>query len=415
MKQLLLIFSFLFSSVLFAQNDFKEAYYIDNQGKKIEGFIKNSNFNNINEFTFQNLEFKKNLDQKSEKIDKSTITEFGFVGDVKYVKTKAKIDDVNLSSDFGSIKEFTVKEVVVFLNVLVEGSATLYSYEGSNGTKYLYKVKDKDDVAKQLLYKKYYKRAGVLEENNIFREQLFNNIKCENQIYNDFLNVRYYQNELVPLFVNYNKCTNNPYTVFEDKQKKTAKLNFSVLAGYNVGNFSVEEIQYPTDPENFGMISVGGEVELVLPSGKLGVFGSVEYKNAKASTEQTGQVSLITTTPLRRVYKLETYFVDVLFGGRYYKNFSKSHVVFIGAGAGMNITSGNFPTYQSTFTNPDLILVNEERLGSSAFITFQLGYKFNNHYGFDINYDTPKKVLGNKTGEGIAKVSEFGINLRYTF
>ena len=116
MKQLLLFFSFLFSSALFAQNDFKEAYYIDNQGKKTEGFIKNSNFNNINEFTFQNLEFKKNLDQKSEKIAKSTITEFGFVGDVKYVKTKAKIDDVNLSSDFGSIKEFTVKEVVVFLN-----------------------------------------------------------------------------------------------------------------------------------------------------------------------------------------------------------------------------------------------------------------------------------------------------------
>ena len=32
-----------------------------------------------------------------------------------------------------------------------------------------------------------------------------------------------------------------------------------------------------------------------------------------------------------------------------------------------------------------------------------------------VNYDSSKQVLGNKSGDGIAKVHEFGVNLRYTF
>ena len=199
MKKLLLLTSLLFSIILFGQNDFRAGYYIDNQGNKVEGFIKSVNLKSINDVSFRSFDFKKSLNQDAKKIDKLNVIEFGITDDIKLQRVKAKIDDVNLDKDFGYYKEFTVKELYVFLNVLVEGSATLYSYEGGQGTKYLYKVQDKDDVAKQLLYKKYFKSPNMLDENNVFRQQLFYNVKCDDQTYNDFLNVKYIESELVAI------------------------------------------------------------------------------------------------------------------------------------------------------------------------------------------------------------------------
>ena len=275
MKKLLLVATLFFSIALTAQSDFRAGYYIDNQGNKVEGFLKSANFRAVNDLAFRNFEFKKDLDQNAKKIDKFNVIEFGFTDDVKYQKIKAKIDDLNLDTDFGYYKEFTVKEEYVFLNVLVEGSATLYSYEGGHGTKYLYKIQDKDDVAKQLLYKKFLKSSNMIDENNVFRQQLFYNVKCENQTYTDFLNVKYVQSELVPLFVNYNKCQNSPYTVYEDIEKQAPVINFSVLLGYNVGSFGVINLQHEAAPQNYGMISIGGEAELVLASKVVGAFASV--------------------------------------------------------------------------------------------------------------------------------------------
>ena len=415
MRKNLLLITLLFSLTLFAQDKYRAGYYIDNQGNRVEGYLKSADYDAINDIGFRQLEFKTDLNQDAEKVEKFNVVEFGYNGQMKIQKMKAKIDNVNLNTDFGYYKEFTTKEANVFLKVLVEGQATLYSYDAGYGTKYLYKIQGKNDAATQLLYKKYLKSSNMLEENNTFRQQLFYNIKCEDQTYNDFLNVKYEENELVSLFSNFNKCQNEIYTVFKDLQKKTYKVNFSVLLGYNNGMFRVDDIQHPTDAANFGMISVGADAEIVFASDNASIFTSVEYKNAKGETEQTGLVSQSSPVPLRQVFRFDSYFVDVLVGARLYKKFGKSSTAFVGVGAGMNITSGTFETFQSTYTSPDLILIREEGMGGSPFVSFQLGYKFNKHYGIDVNYDTAKQILGNKSGQGIAKVAEIGLNLRYTF
>lgn len=364
---------------------------------------------------FRNLEFKKDLNGSTEKIDKNNILEFGSESDSKIRKTKVKMDDISLFKEYTNEKEFSVVERTVFLNVLIEGNATLYSYDSGNGIKYFYKVNGKEEIAKQLLYKKYYKFAQKLDENNAFRQQLFYNIKCENQTFSDFLNVKYDKKELITLFTNYNKCSNTSFVVYENKEKKSTTVNFTALLGYNIGNFKVDHIQHPTVLESFDMISIGVEAELVLPSEKMAFFTSVEYKNAKGTTERTARVSDITTTPLRRLYKLDTYFLDLIAGGRFYQRIGSSSTVFLGGGVGMNLTSGRMPTYQSSYTSTELVKIKSERLGASPFFTAHIGFKFKKHYGIDINYDSPKQVLGNKSGDGIAKVHEFGVNLRYTF
>jgi hypothetical protein len=415
MKTLLLFSVLSFSSLLFAQSDFQKGYLINNQGDKMEGYLKSSNYRTFSDASFSDFEFKKELDQPIQKIEKFNVTEFGTAGEVKYQKMKAMIDDVDFFKEHSNEKGFLVREETVFLKVLVEGKATLYSYDGGKGIKYLWKIADSGEVAKQFLYKKYFRTNVNLTENNIFREQLFNHVKCPNQTYKDFLNVKYEKDELVSLFKNYNKCSNSSFVVYENNTEEKIKVNFTVLLGYSIGNLRVVDIPNPTTPENFRMISIGAETELLFASRKLGVFASFEYKNGKASTEQTSPVSPSNPNPLRQVYELDATFVDIVLGARFYKNFNSASAIFVGGGVGMNVSSGVFSTYQTTFTSTDLGLIKKEDLGASPFFTLQLGYKYNKNYGIDITYDSDKNVLGNKFGGTIAKVHEFGLNFRYTF
>lgn len=179
---------------------------------------------NFNNDSFSTFEFKKDLNEDLQKIEKLNVSEFGTESDVKFQKMKVKLDDVSFFGALGYDKEFSVKEVTVFLNVIVEGKANLYSYDSGNGVKYFYKLTDSDEVAKQLLYKKYYRLTSIVNENNDFREQLFNKIKCPYQTFNDFLNVKYDKDELLALFKNYNKCINSAFIVYENINKKNLLL-----------------------------------------------------------------------------------------------------------------------------------------------------------------------------------------------
>lgn len=59
MKKLALSIGLLFSVLLFAQDNFKKGYYIDNQGLKTEGYLRSSDFRTYNEDSFRNFDFKK--------------------------------------------------------------------------------------------------------------------------------------------------------------------------------------------------------------------------------------------------------------------------------------------------------------------------------------------------------------------
>jgi hypothetical protein len=414
MKKLLL-FTALFSSIiLFAQNEFRAGYYIDNLGIKTEGFIKASNFRLYNDNSFTAFEFKKELNQTIQTIEKANVSAFGSGGEVKFQKMKAMIDDVSFFADYTTDKNFAVKEKTVFLNVLVEGLATLYSYDSGQGTKYLWQIVGQDDVAKQLLYKKYYRSKSSVAENNAFREQLFNYVKCPNQTFNDFLKVKYKEGELIALFKKYNTCTDSKIVVYDNLNTAAATFNFSVLLGYNIGNFRVDEIQYPTIPENFGMFSVGLEGELILASRKFGIFGSFEFKNGKSASESTGKVSAFSAEGLRKVYRFDSNFLDIALGCRFYKNTSPTSAFFVGAGAGLNIGYGELVFSQALSPDSVLEVIDTTSLQGSGFVTLHIGYRFNKYFAIDINYDSPKNII-NRTNEEVAKVHEFGMNLRYTF
>lgn len=415
MKKLLFIScTFLFSLILSAQNDFKKGYYISNEGIRIEGFIKTSNFKLVNDESLNDLDFKKSLDQEATKINKSSVSEFGVDQEIKIQKRKALIDDVSFFKDYSNEKSFSLQEKIVFLNVLVEGNATLYSYDGGQGIKYLWKKVDQDDIVKQFLYKKYYKSATSLTENNTFREQLFNNVKCPNQIFSDFLNVKYDKDVLISIFDNYNKCSNSNSVTFKGREEKKMAVKASVFFGYSFAKFQVINSTPERSTENFNMPTFGAEVEVFIPSEKASFFISTQYKKAQAESSYTLKLSELNPNFTTNTYRLDTSILEFVVGARYYLNFNKVGSVFVGGGVGLNVPMAKTINDYQTNNFSDLSIIDQtESLKSNPFARLQLGYIFNKHYGFDLNIDTGKNLVGNSPVK--LKLNEMGINFRYTF
>ena len=147
---------------LVAQTEYKEGYFINNEGNKISGLIKSFDWSdNPNSFRF-----KESVDSevKSKKLE--DVQEFGILSEAKYKRVIVKMEQSNLDMrDVNCNREFYFEQDTVWLKVIVEGQVTLYEYVQSNFTKFFYQIKDND--IEPLLYKKYRKEVHTqMAENN---------------------------------------------------------------------------------------------------------------------------------------------------------------------------------------------------------------------------------------------------------
>ena len=127
MKLNFVILLFCFITVrAFGQITFEKGYIIDNNNRKVECLIKNSDWkNNPKEF-----DYKLSDNDSPKKGNLSTIKEFSVPGVMKFIRVDTKIDrspmDESVLSD--SINPDWSSERL-FLKVLVEGKASLYFYQ----------------------------------------------------------------------------------------------------------------------------------------------------------------------------------------------------------------------------------------------------------------------------------------------
>ncbi len=149
-KPILLILTSLFFSFSYAQVKFEKGYYIDNAGNRVECFIKNvDKENNPTDFMYKMSE-----EAGAEKLTIDDVSEFGSDNQYKYIRAIVDVD--KSSPDIKSL--FSVKDPefvidTIFLKVLVEGKASLFSYYNYPLKRYFYTFKD--NSIEQLIYKKY--------------------------------------------------------------------------------------------------------------------------------------------------------------------------------------------------------------------------------------------------------------------
>lgn len=265
MKTKLLTFILVLLTIYsYGQIRFEKGYVINNDNKRIECLIKNSDWkDNPSEIYFKTIN-----SEIVEVGNVSSIKEFGIYGYSKYVMANVQIDR---SSDniemLTTSKEPNWSQEQLFLKVILEGKASLYSYEEDNLKRFFYS--SNNGVIMQLIYKQYLVDNIYITYNNKFRQQLWNDVKCSNTSANSIERINYSFKDLTKYFSLYSQCFGDSVVKYDKKSTSRKEfLNFKITPGINIASFSATNGYYRAknfEVKNNLSLRIGFESEYILP------------------------------------------------------------------------------------------------------------------------------------------------------
>lgn len=283
--RILILILLLAGTCLFGQISYEKGYIIFVNGKRQECFVKNMDWkNNPSE-----LNYKINLGDEPLIASTETVKEFVVYGNSKFVSYDVKIDTyVADLSNLTYEKNPTLSDERLYLKVLIEGAATLYSYNNGNLLRFFYSTSD--TVPQQLIYREYLKGDGTYGVNNRFRQQLWNDLKCICLRSEDVERVSYYSESLRKFFRRYNECVGS---VSEESNNKGSRdfFDLSVVSGANFARpLTVENGEMGFSHVDFNSkinYSLGLRGEIILPfnKGKWRVLCEPVYHHYSSETE----------------------------------------------------------------------------------------------------------------------------------
>ncbi len=372
------IMTLCFTYICYSQNLFEKGYYIDNYGFKVDCLIKNLDWGeNPTEF-----EYKLDQENNSRVLTIKSTKEFGIYNKLKFYRSKVNIDQSSeKTNELSYIKDPVFSEKEVFLKVLVEGSANLYSYKNES-TKFFYSTKDSD--IEQLIFKTFRTSNMQIQENKTYILQLRNNLKCQKLTLSSIESIDYNKKDLINFFVNENQCNDSEYINFEKKEKHKSLLKLNIRPGinsrsleYNKISSSTGAVNYDVDFGNKLSFRVGAELEVFLPfrNNSFSVTLEPTFQSYKSEIDYVSQSAVITSQKITANYTT----INVPVGLRYYsflKNGSK--LFYNGSVSFFNIRMKSSKIDFENGGHLDLGTDTEARIG--------IGYNFNEKYSFELNY-----------------------------
>ncbi len=263
MKFTFLFFSFsLLFFHSFGQIRFESGYFLDNNNKRVECFIKNKDWkNNPKEF-----EYKFSINGETQKGNLNSAKEFGVAGFSKYIRAAVKIDvSSNDIDNLSKERNPEWSEDTLYLKVLTEGKAILYYYDRKGLRRFFYSITD--TLINQLIYKEYYTADNQVAENVKFREQLWNDVRIENAGMNSIENIHFNTNELKNYFKKYNEQEGQLAVVYGKKEKKDS-FHLKISPGINYSSLIIANTvngKYNTKFNNQLNFRIGLEAEFIMP------------------------------------------------------------------------------------------------------------------------------------------------------
>ena len=391
----MLCLSLMIGFSAYAQNKFEKGYYINNDGTKIEGLIKNNDWsNNPINFKFQNVAnaqvFTKNV---------TNVKEF-YVGGAKFIKSEVEIDrSSNRLSELSYKRTPEFKKETLFLRVLVEGgSASLYSYTDSNLRRYFYNISNKKIV--QLIYKSYKTESGRTGKNELYKKQLKDFLPCSSIKKSP----SYAKNNLTKYFISFNNCNGNDNNSIDYTTKETkGKFKLKLKGGINYSKVSITALSSP-----FGIISsesdskinprVGLELEYLLPlnNNRWSVFIEPTYISFNGTAFGKPFGSGFIASP---DYNVDYKSIELPIGIRYYFPIKNNSNVFLNGGFALDLPMDS--TVASLEIKTDI----------NIFLGF--GYMFKEKYGLEVRYNSGRGILTNYVSFD-SSYSGLSLNFGYT-
>lgn len=374
-KLLILILISLWSIICYSQIKYENGYFINSDGSKITCLIKNMDWkNNPKEFSYKVMENSEEL-----KADIKTVSEFGISNFAKYMRFSVEID--SSSEDMNHLSnnrnpEFSNKEL--FLKVLIEGKATLFYYEKGTFSKYFYTLDSSN--AEQLIFKSYLNSESEIKENNSFKQQLVNNLKCQKITPADIERIRYRKSDLVRIFTLYNECQNSGNIDYEQSANRD-KFNLSVRPGLNYSSLVINSPSEESEID-FGIqltFRLGVEIESILPFNKnkwaLIIEPTFQYFNSENSSNN-------------RYYEVNYKSIELPIGVRYYLFLNENSKIYLNS------------SYVIDFDlNSEISSVSGRwaEITSSPNWAFGLGYNQKNKYSVEMRYGLSRDIIKNSS------------------
>lgn len=375
MKRILFIIVFLsYSTSCLAQVKFEPGYFITENNEREACLIKNSDWkNNPTEF-----KYKSSADSEVNSKSIETVKEFGIDN---YSKFRRFIVDIDRSSeivrDMSWERQPDFERDTLFLKVLVEGEATLYAYNEKNIRRYFFQNRGSD--VQQLVYKKYRTSGNRVGINEDYKGQLFNNLKCDEQVRPDIRNLSYSGDDLVEVFIKYNNCVESKFVNYFAKGAK-AKLHFTLRPGINRSSLIIEDGGSTTRNTDFGSelnFRFGAEIEIILPfnRNKWGIIFEPTYQKFQKTVEQPSR---------NQVSTIKYSSIEFPFGLRHYFFFNDQSKLFANA----------LIVYDSEIDKElQFSRGNNLELRSSLNYMLGLGFKFNDFLSLEFRLSTSRHIV----------------------
>ncbi|WP_197276108.1 outer membrane beta-barrel protein [Mangrovimonas sp. TPBH4] len=336
-------------------------------------------------------EIKFKLAQNSEikTANLKSIKEFGIYNKVQFIKSDVEID---VSSDDHNILSYTKDPIFeqqeIFLKVIASGEANLYSYRNDKIKRYFFNLND--SRIEQLIFKKYKISEIRIQENALYKQQLWNALKCESISIRQIRKLKYYEDDLLKLFTIYNQCQNSAYEVPTEKEKRDLinltirpRINNSILSMNNtMTDFKDSEFKRKN---NFG---IGLEAEIVLPfnKNKWSFFIEPTYQYFKSkSTQESGSFTL---GEINSTVNYES--IELPIGFRHYFFLNNSSKLFLNVAL---VFDFSFSKSKTTFVSNETTSLGVFEMHSMENYAIGAGYKLKDKYSFEVRYFTNRNVL----------------------
>ena len=398
----------LFTALLLAVTSYAQdakGYYVTASGQRTQGYFKQGDYNDT-----PALRFKASRGDEYAALPEEVV-EYGFDEErLKFVKHTVSMD---VSGNDTTDKNPKLESRVIFLNLLLKGKATLYSYTKDYRVTYFFSVEGKQETVNQLVYKKYKLADGSPAENAGFRQQLFETVKCDRQNISDFTGIFYDKKQLMNVIRNYNECTGGKAVAFGPK--KQTGFKYTVVGGLYSSRLGIEngkpDVKTTSADINFGL---GFEAAYVFKSEATELFFRGEFETINVTLDETADLGYNLT---RSIYELETYAANIYIGPRYNFIINDNNKIFADASFCFSIPFGDI-TKATRITPPTGETYNGTgvtySLDPGFAVDFGVGYTLNKKFGLALRYETSRDFLDDANGSFKMKLSRLGLNLRYT-